>query len=171
MRLDVFFTHNEVKQGDTMGRLVIIVDVLRASTTVATALGNGAKHVDGPGHCEELALLAVDVERILTAPVGRMEDEAPARLDRAAVMDRAIRRICRIDIELSKQHTKADAGPLVADSDPDGAIFVVHAQCNDRALEARIGHSRHCQQQFAGQERGLLRHSATMGRPAASGNT
>jgi 2-phosphosulfolactate phosphatase len=45
VRLDVFFTHNEVKQGDTMGRLVIIVDVLRASTTVATALGNGAKTV------------------------------------------------------------------------------------------------------------------------------
>lgn len=45
MRLDVFFTHNEVKQGDTMGRLVAIVDVLRASTTVATALGNGAKTV------------------------------------------------------------------------------------------------------------------------------
>jgi 2-phosphosulfolactate phosphatase len=45
VRLDVFFTHNEVKQGDTMGRLVAIVDVLRASTTVATALGNGAKTV------------------------------------------------------------------------------------------------------------------------------
>jgi 2-phosphosulfolactate phosphatase len=45
VRLDVFFTHNEVKQGDTMGRLVAIVDVLRASTTVATALGNSAKTV------------------------------------------------------------------------------------------------------------------------------
>jgi 2-phosphosulfolactate phosphatase len=45
VRLDVFFTHNEVKQGDTMGRLVAIVDVLRASTTVATALSNGAKTV------------------------------------------------------------------------------------------------------------------------------
>jgi 2-phosphosulfolactate phosphatase len=45
VRLDVFFTHNEVKQGDTQGRLVAIVDVLRASSTVATALGNGAKTV------------------------------------------------------------------------------------------------------------------------------
>jgi 2-phosphosulfolactate phosphatase len=45
VRLDVFFTHNEVKQGDTQGCLVAIVDVLRASTTVATALGNGAKTV------------------------------------------------------------------------------------------------------------------------------
>ena len=51
MRLDVFFAPNQVKPADTAGRLVVIVDVLRASTTVATALGNGAKTViplEGP---------------------------------------------------------------------------------------------------------------------------
>ena len=45
MRLDVFFSPIQVKPSDTAGRLVVIVDVLRASTTVATALGNGAKTV------------------------------------------------------------------------------------------------------------------------------
>jgi 2-phosphosulfolactate phosphatase len=45
VRLDVFFTPNQVKPIETAGRLVVIVDVLRASTTVATALGNGAKTV------------------------------------------------------------------------------------------------------------------------------
>jgi 2-phosphosulfolactate phosphatase len=45
VRLDVFFTPSQVKPVDTAGRLVAIVDVLRASTTVATALGNGAKTV------------------------------------------------------------------------------------------------------------------------------
>ena len=45
MRLDVFYTPSQVKPSDTAGRLVAIVDVLRASTTVATALGNGAKTV------------------------------------------------------------------------------------------------------------------------------
>ena len=45
MRLDVFFTPVQAKPSDTAGRLVVIVDVLRASTTVATALGNGAKTV------------------------------------------------------------------------------------------------------------------------------
>ena len=45
MRLDVFFTPNHAKPVETAGRLVVIVDVLRASTTVATALGNGAKTV------------------------------------------------------------------------------------------------------------------------------
>jgi 2-phosphosulfolactate phosphatase len=51
VRLDVFFTPNQVKPADTAGRLVLIVDVLRASTTVATALGNGARTVipvEGP---------------------------------------------------------------------------------------------------------------------------
>jgi 2-phosphosulfolactate phosphatase len=45
VRLDVFFTPSQVKPSDTAGRLVAIVDVLRLSTTVATALGNGAKTV------------------------------------------------------------------------------------------------------------------------------
>ena len=45
MRLDVFFTPNQAKSPETTGRLVVIIDVLRASTTVATALGNGAKTV------------------------------------------------------------------------------------------------------------------------------
>ncbi len=45
MRLDVFFTPNQVRPADTTARLVLIVDVLRASTTVATALGNGARTV------------------------------------------------------------------------------------------------------------------------------
>ena len=45
MRLDVYFTPTERKPTDTVGRLVLIVDVLRASTTVAAALGNGAKTV------------------------------------------------------------------------------------------------------------------------------
>jgi len=45
VRLDVFFTPIQAKIADTAGRLVVIVDVLRASTTVATALGNGAKTV------------------------------------------------------------------------------------------------------------------------------
>ncbi len=45
MRLDVFFTPGQAKPADTAARLVVIVDVLRASTTVAAALGNGAKTV------------------------------------------------------------------------------------------------------------------------------
>ena len=63
MRLDVFFTHNEVKQGDTQGRLVAIVDVLRASTTVATALGNGAKTVSPVEGADGVIARAREFER------------------------------------------------------------------------------------------------------------
>jgi len=45
VRLDLFFSPIQVKPPDTAGRLVVIIDVLRASTTVATALANGAKTV------------------------------------------------------------------------------------------------------------------------------
>ena len=58
-----------------------------------------AEHVDRPGHRENLARLAVDVERVLPAPVARMKDEAAPGLDRAAMMNarsRAPRRVrCR----------------------------------------------------------------------------
>jgi 2-phosphosulfolactate phosphatase len=45
MRLDVFFTPGEVKQSDVAGRVVAVVDVLRASTSIAVALANDAKGV------------------------------------------------------------------------------------------------------------------------------
>ena len=45
MRLDVFFKVGEVAPADVSGRVVAVVDVLRASTTIAVALANGAKTV------------------------------------------------------------------------------------------------------------------------------
>jgi 2-phosphosulfolactate phosphatase len=43
--LDVFFGAHEVAPGDTAGRLVAVIDVLRASTSIAAALANGARAV------------------------------------------------------------------------------------------------------------------------------
>ena len=45
MRLDVFFGSHQVAPGDTAGRAVAVIDVLRASTTIAAALANGARAV------------------------------------------------------------------------------------------------------------------------------
>lgn len=87
------------------------------------------------------------------------------------MVDGAIGRLARIDLELPEQPAKADARSLVANPHSNGAILVVDAQRNDRALEPRVGHPRHRQQQFAGQESGRLRHLATMGRQAAPDNT
>ena len=45
MRLDVFFGGHQLTPADIQGRVVLVIDVLRASTTVAVALDNGAKAV------------------------------------------------------------------------------------------------------------------------------
>jgi len=45
VRLDVFFKVGEVAPADISGRVVAVIDVLRASTTIAVALTNGAKTV------------------------------------------------------------------------------------------------------------------------------
>lgn len=45
MRVDVFFGTGELAAADVGGRVVAVIDVLRASTTIAVALGNGAKAV------------------------------------------------------------------------------------------------------------------------------
>jgi 2-phosphosulfolactate phosphatase len=45
VRIDVFFNGSTVAPPDVSGRLVLVIDVLRASTTVAVALTNGARTV------------------------------------------------------------------------------------------------------------------------------
>jgi len=45
VRLDVFFGGHQLTPADIQGRVVLVIDVLRASTTVAVALANGAKAV------------------------------------------------------------------------------------------------------------------------------
>lgn len=45
MRLDVYFGAHSVTSADVQGRVVVVIDVLRASTTIAVALANGARTV------------------------------------------------------------------------------------------------------------------------------
>jgi len=45
VRVDVFFGPGGVTPSDTVNRVVVVIDVLRASTTIAVALANGAKAV------------------------------------------------------------------------------------------------------------------------------
>ena len=78
-------------------------------------------------------------------------------------MDRAVRGLARFDVELAEKAAEGDAGTLVTDADADGAIFVVDAHRDDGALEARVGHSRHRQQQLARQEGRSFRHHGDHG--------
>ena len=45
MKLSVYFTPHGLASQDVQGRPVLVIDVLRATTTIVTALGNGAKAV------------------------------------------------------------------------------------------------------------------------------
>lgn len=45
MRVDVFFGASSMTSADVHGRVVVVIDVLRASTTIAVALANGARSV------------------------------------------------------------------------------------------------------------------------------
>ncbi len=63
MRLDVFFTPAEVRPGDVSGRVVVVVDVLRMSTSLAIALENGAKSVVPVESAEEAMTRSRQFER------------------------------------------------------------------------------------------------------------
>ena len=121
--------------------------------------GDRAEDVDRTRHREQAAVFAIDVERVLPAPVRRVKDKAPAGFDRAAVMNGAIGCFARLDVELPKQPSEGDSRALVANSDADRPIFVMDAHRDHRPLEPRVRHSGHCQQQLAGQETRLLSHT------------
>lgn len=54
MRVDVFFTPQEVAPSDVANRVVAVIDVLRASTTIAVALASGARAVIPLASSEEV---------------------------------------------------------------------------------------------------------------------
>lgn len=63
MRVDVYFTPQEVGPADVAGRVVAVVDVLRASTSIAVALDNGARAVIPLASSEEVVSRAKNLAR------------------------------------------------------------------------------------------------------------
>jgi len=63
MRIDVHFTPGGLTAGELTGRGVIVLDVLRATTTVITAIANGARAVIPAASSEEAVRLASNLER------------------------------------------------------------------------------------------------------------
>jgi len=63
MRIDVHFTPVGLVAGDLAGRGVVVIDALRATTTVITALANGAKAVIPAATSEEAVRLASNLEK------------------------------------------------------------------------------------------------------------
>jgi 2-phosphosulfolactate phosphatase len=63
MRVDVAFTPAGLAGAEVAGRTVFVVDVLRASTTIAVALANGARGVIPVASIEEAMKLSQTLER------------------------------------------------------------------------------------------------------------
>lgn len=63
MKIDVYFTPLGPKEADFAGRGVVVIDVLRATTTIVTALANGAKAVIPAATSEEAVRLTANLER------------------------------------------------------------------------------------------------------------
>jgi 2-phosphosulfolactate phosphatase len=63
MRIDVVFSPAGVSAADVAGRSVVVIDVLRASTTIAVALMNGAKAVLPAASTEEALRIAQNLEK------------------------------------------------------------------------------------------------------------
>jgi 2-phosphosulfolactate phosphatase len=75
MRISIHFTPLGVTSADIAGKPVIVVDILRATTTIVTALANGAKAVIPAAASDEAVRIAQSLERgsVLLAGERRFE--------------------------------------------------------------------------------------------------
>ncbi|MGH7537167.1 MAG: 2-phosphosulfolactate phosphatase [Gemmatimonadales bacterium] len=63
MKLDVYFTPLGLTAGDLAGRGVVVIDVLRATTSIVAALANGARAVVPAASSEEAVKMTANLER------------------------------------------------------------------------------------------------------------
>jgi 2-phosphosulfolactate phosphatase len=70
VKLHVVFTPSEVAPAELAGRVVVVLDVLRATTTIVEALANGARRVLPVATVDEAAALAQKLDRSTTLLCG-----------------------------------------------------------------------------------------------------
>ena len=63
MRVDVFYGASSLSSADVHGRVAVVIDVLRASTTIAVALTNGARSIIPFDSAEEAITRSKSFER------------------------------------------------------------------------------------------------------------
>lgn len=63
MKIDVVYTPGALVPADVAGRTVVVIDILRATTSIAVALANGAKAVLPVTSTEEALRIAQNLER------------------------------------------------------------------------------------------------------------
>ena len=63
MKIDVYFTPLGSREGELAGRSVVVIDVLRATTTIVAAIASGAKAVVPAASSEEAVRMSANLER------------------------------------------------------------------------------------------------------------
>lgn len=94
MKIGIYFTPLGLSSADIAGKPVIVVDILRASTTIIAALANGAKAIVPAGATDEAIRIAQNLERDTTLLAGERRGErisgfalgnSPLEMERAVV--------------------------------------------------------------------------------------
>ena len=63
MRIDTYFTVPEVESDSIVGATAVVIDVVRATTTIVEALANGARSIYPTDSTEEAVRLASSMGR------------------------------------------------------------------------------------------------------------
>lgn len=99
MKIDLFITAGPLEKSDVIGKSVVVIDVLRSSTSICTALAAGAKGVipaAGPGEAGEMWTKIGSDTAILAGERGGVKIEnfalgnSPSEFSAEAVADRLI---------------------------------------------------------------------------------
>ena len=77
MKIDVFYTPLGLNAGDLTGRAVVVIDVLRATSTIVTALAAGAKAIVPAASSEEVVRLTANLEKNGIVLAGNGESSRP----------------------------------------------------------------------------------------------
>jgi hypothetical protein len=142
--------------------------VLRSRTP-----GDRLEDVDGRGQADYV----VDRQRrVLDEEIARMQHEAAAGLDRAALQHLhglgVFRQLDLLglldDVELHQQFRKIDGAGGMVDNDAHGAFGGMRADVNHRTRKARVSHHRHGDQQLAVEIAAIRRIVAAAGGLAAN---
>ena len=86
MKIDVYFTPLGSREGDLAGRGVVVIDVLRATSTIVAAIANGARAVVPAPSSEEAVRMTLNLERdcYLLAGERRAAESSCSRADTIA---------------------------------------------------------------------------------------
>lgn len=99
MNAEVFLTSETVEEADVTGRTVVVIDVLRACSTIVTALANGARAVLPVKDMAEAGRIASNLDRSVYCLGGERDGEkiegydlgnSPAEYTREAVEERDV---------------------------------------------------------------------------------